>query len=44
MVRAFCDKHGIQYIHYSSVWSNFLSTTRFFTKQGSAPTLKRHSQ
>lgn len=44
VVRAFCDKHGIQYIHYSSVWSNFLSTTRFFTKQGSAPTLKRHSQ
>lgn len=42
IVRRFCEKHDINYVHYSSVWSNFVSTTRFFTKQGMAPTIKRH--
>lgn len=33
-VRRVCKKHGVQYIHYSSLWQNLLSTLRYLRQNG----------
>eukprot|EP00056_Hartaetosiga_gracilis_P003597 m.65104 g.65104 ORF g.65104 m.65104 type:complete len:442 (+) comp11514_c0_seq1:168-1493(+) len=41
IVKSFCEKKGIQYIHFPTVWDNFVSTFKYFRWLGSAKRLER---
>ncbi|EGD72928.1 hypothetical protein PTSG_04659 [Salpingoeca rosetta] len=41
IVRRFCEKKGIAYVHFPTIWDNFKSTSNFLRAQGISSLMKR---